>query len=155
MVGVNGREIADGEDMRFRIATLPIGGTAHLDVVRANKHIDVPIKLASAPEDPPRNQTKLEGAVPLAGATVANLSPALAEEIGSVHGTAKGVVIVKIDRSSFAQRLRLAPGDIVVALNGDSVKSVAELKRLLSQKPPVWQLQINRAGQLINLNVRA
>ena len=39
--------------------------------------------------------------------------------------------------------------------NGDRVESVAELKRLLSQKPPVWHLQINRAGQLINLNVRA
>ena len=68
---------------------------------------------------------------------------------------AKGVVIVSIDRNSIAQRLRLEPGDIVVALNGDAVSSVAELKRLLGQKPPVWQLQINRAGQVINLNVRA
>ncbi|MGE5146277.1 MAG: Do family serine endopeptidase [Candidatus Eiseniibacteriota bacterium] len=155
VVGINGREISDGEDLRFRIATLPVGGTADLDIVRANRRLNLPIKLVSAPEDPPRNQTKLEGAVPLAGATVANLSPALAEEIGTVHGAARGVVIVAIDRASIAQRLRLEPGDIVVALNGDAVPSVAELKRLLSQKPPVWQLQINRAGQLINLNVRA
>jgi serine protease Do len=155
VVAVNGRDIADGEDLRFRIATLPIGSTAELDVVRGRQQLALPIKLVPAPEDPPRNQTKLEGQVPLAGATVANLSPALAEEMGTVRIADKGVVIVSIDRSSIAQRLRLAPGDIVVALNGDPVKSVADLKRLLARKPPVWQLQINRAGQLINLNVRA
>jgi len=155
VVAVNGREIGDGEDLRFRIATLPIGGTAELAVVRGRQQLALPIKLIPAPEDPPRNQTKLDGQVPLSGATVANLSPALAEEMGTVRVADKGVVIVSIDRSSIAQRLRLAPGDIVVALNGDPVKSVAELKRLLAQKPPVWQLQINRAGQVINLNVRA
>jgi len=155
VVAVNGREIADGEDLRFRIATLPIGGTAELGVVRGRQQLTLPIKLVPAPEDPPRNQTKLEGPVPLAGATVANLSPALAEEMGTVRVADKGVVIVSIDRSSIAQRLRLAPGDIVLALNGDRVNSVADLKRLLGQKPPVWQLQINRAGQVINLNVRA
>jgi serine protease Do len=155
VVAVNGRDIADGEDLRFRIATLPIGTTAELAVLRGRERLSLPITLAPAPEDPPRNQTKLEGAVPLAGATVANLSPALAEEMGTVRVADKGVVIVSVERSSIAQRLRLAPGDIVVALNGDAVGSVAELKRLLGQKPPVWQLQINRAGQVINLNVRA
>jgi Do/DeqQ family serine protease len=155
VTAVNGRDITDGEDLRFRIATLPIGTTADLAVIRKRERLTVPIKLVPAPEDPPRNQTKLEGAVPLAGATVANLSPALAEELGTVRVADKGVVILSIDRSSIAQRLRLEPGDIVVALNGDAVPSVAELKRLLTQKPPVWQLQINRAGQVINLNVRA
>jgi serine protease Do len=155
VVAVNGRAIADGEDLRFRIATLQVGGSAELDVVRGKETLHLPIKLQSAPEDPPRNQTKLEGEVPLAGATVANLSPALAEEMGTVRVADRGVVIVAIDRASIAQRLRLAPGDIVVALNGDAVPSVAELKRLLSRKPSVWQLQINRAGRVINFNVRA
>lgn len=155
VVAVNGRDIVDGEDLRFRIATLPIGSTADLAVLRGRKELTLPLELAPAPEDPPRHQTKLEGAVPLAGATVANLSPALAEEIGTVRVSHKGVVIVAVERRSIAERLRLEPGDIVVGINGDSVGSVAELKQLLKQKPPVWQLQINRAGQLINLNVRA
>ncbi|HEX7007160.1 MAG TPA: DegQ family serine endoprotease [Alphaproteobacteria bacterium] len=155
VVAVNGRDIVDGEDLRFRIATLPIGSTADLTVLREGDEVNLTLDLEPAPEDPPRNETKLVGAGPLAGATVANLSPAVAEEMGTVRVADKGVVIVAVERSSFAQRLRLEPGDIVVALNGSRVESVAELKRLLSQKPPVWHLQINRAGQLINLNIRA
>src|SRR5690606_29036 len=126
-----------------------------LTVLREGDEVNLTLDLEPAPEDPPRNETKLVGAGPLAGATVANLSPAVAEEMGTMRVADKGVVIVAVERSSFAQRLRLEPGDIVVALNGSRVESVAELKRVLSQKPPVWHLQINRAGQLINLNIRA
>src|SRR5690606_14635197 len=74
VVAVNGRDVVDGEDLRFRIATLPIGSTADLTVLRGREEVTLTLDLAPAPEDPPRNETKLVGAVPLAGATVVNLS---------------------------------------------------------------------------------
>jgi hypothetical protein len=38
--------------------------------------------LAAPPEDPPREKSPLDGRHPLSGATVVNLSPAVAEEMG-------------------------------------------------------------------------
>ena len=49
---------------------------------RQRQPLTLRVGLAIAPEVPPRNVTDLAGNQPLAGARVANLSPALAEELG-------------------------------------------------------------------------
>ena len=61
---------------------MPVGGRAALTVIRNGKPRQIAFSVTAPPEDPPRDITQLGGRQPLAGATVANLSPALAEEIG-------------------------------------------------------------------------
>ena len=59
---------------------------------RDGRQHSVSVAVQPPPEDPPRQTTMLDGRHPLAGAEVANLSPALADEIG-FQGPPRGVVV--------------------------------------------------------------
>ncbi|MDB5406450.1 MAG: serine protease [Rhodospirillales bacterium] len=151
---INGHEVEDEEALRFRVATLPVGSTARLAVFRNGTSREVETVLTAPPEDPPRSTTDLAGSHPFAGARVANLSPALADEIG-MDAAARGVVILAVDRRSPAARLGFSDGDIIAGVNGKAVTSVAQLRELLDQRPRQWQLQIRRRDKLLSLTVGA
>jgi Do/DeqQ family serine protease len=151
---INGHEVEDEEALRFRVATLPVGSTARIAVFRNGANREIEAVLTAPPEDPPRDTTDLAGTQPFAGARVANLSPALADELGVVT-SARGVIILAVDRRSTAARLGFTDGDVIAAVNGKAVTSVAQLRDLLQQRPRQWQLQIRRGGKLLSLTVGA
>jgi Do/DeqQ family serine protease len=149
---VNGHEVEDAQALRFRVATLPVGSTARLATFRAGTNREVEAVLTAPPEDPPRTETKLAGDNPLAGATVANLSPALADELG-IDTAVRGVIILDVTRGSAAGRLGFANGDLVAAINGKSVANVAQLRDLIANRQRQWQVAIRRGGKLLSLTV--
>ena len=100
---INGREVADPKALRYRIATLEVGRRAPLTVIRKGIERRLTLNLEAPPEDPPRNLTQLKGQHPLSGVTIANLSPALAEEL-SLEQSQKGVIVLGISRRSPARR---------------------------------------------------
>jgi len=61
IVHLNQREVADPKALRFRIATLNVGGTASLTVIRQGKNLSHISHIAPAPEIPSRNITKVGG----------------------------------------------------------------------------------------------
>jgi Do/DeqQ family serine protease len=150
VTAVNGREVDDMDALRFRIATQRVGGTAKLQVVRAGREFALSLPLQRAPEVPPREATKLPGGNPLAGATVANLSPALAEEL-AVSDTLRGVIVTAVDRGSLAGRTGLRPGDLIIAVNGTETKSVAALKTRLAAPTRRWQVAIQRGERVMSV----
>ena len=147
VLAVNDLPVGDPEALRFRLATLPVGSMAELSILRRGKALRIPVDLVEAPEDPPRNETRLKGRHPLAGALVANLSPALAEELSLDHNW-RGVIITAIERHSFAARARFAPGDVVVRINDQDVATVAELQQALSQPASRWRITYRRNGDV-------
>jgi len=151
---VNGREVIDGEGLRFRLATLRVGGTARLTVVRDGATREVDIRLVAPPEVPPRNESLLEGNNPFAGARVANLSPALADELG-VHTPDAGVIVLEVRRGSPASFLRVQPGDIILAINDTEIDTVRTLKRVLDRKARAWKVTMRRGEQVFTVTLRA
>jgi Do/DeqQ family serine protease len=152
VLSVNAHEVEDAEALRFRIATIEIGGNARLLVWRGGSEREVIVRVVAPPEDPPRDETILDGKNPLAGAKVANLSPALADELGR-ETTARGVVVLDIERGSIAQRLRVAPGDVVANVNNRAITSVAQLKQLLGGAKGPWTLAVKRGDKLLSITV--
>ncbi len=150
---VDGRTVDDPPGLVFRIGTRPVGGSVTLSLLRGGETLSVEIDLMPAPEDPPRNVTLLEGSHPIMGATVGNLSPAFAEELG-LDTLAQGVVILKIVRGSPAHRLRLRPGDIVMSVNSSRIDTVVELQEALRTARDGWRIGIKRGEQKLNLVVR-
>jgi len=150
VTAVNGRDVDDMDALRFRIATQPLGGTAKLSVVRAGRETMVSLRLERAPEQPPRETTTLTGGTPLAGATVANMSPALAEEM-SLPDTLRGVIVLELERGSPAARIGLRPGDMILAINGVETKSVGALKSRMSGPGGRWQIAIQRGDRVISV----
>ena len=67
VTAVQGREVDDPEAMRFRLATLPIGGDAVLTVLRDGVERKVSVRLVAPPETPPRDQTDIGGRNPFSG----------------------------------------------------------------------------------------
>jgi len=146
VVAINGHEVADPQSLRFRLATLPIGSSARLDVLRKGEAIEIALPLMAAPETPPRQLTALRGRNPLAGASVINLSPAVAEEINVDDWS--GVVISAIDAGTFPARLGLQVGDILLKLNDQTIGTVDDLKKALDAEVDRWAITFKRDGKV-------
>ena len=153
VVAINGKEVADANTMKFRIATLRIGGAAEFTVMRRGQRATLSVPLQAAPEIPPRDLSLLDGPNPYAGAEVANLSPALAEEI-SFDTDASGVVVMRIKRGSPADRIGLEPGDILLRLNGVELGSVSKLRQVIMREYATWRIEIVRGGRTLQLIIR-
>lgn len=149
---VNGRDVADPEALKFRLATVALGTPIKLQLVRDGKLTEATMVAEAPPEDPPRQETKLKGQNPFSGATVVNISPAVAEELG---GTSReqGVVVMQADEGN-AGRLGLSRGDIVLGVNGAKINTVTDLKQALDgQDSRRWRIQVLRGDQVMNLMV--
>lgn len=151
ITALNGRMIEDIEAMRFRVATLPVGGSAAFGIMRKGAAQDIICKLITAPEIPPRQTTTVAGRNPLTGAVVANISPAVAEEIGLRAMIEEGVVVTDVKPRSTAARFGLKPGDVVVAVNGVPAASVTALQAVLGRAWNGWQIRLRRGDQMLNI----
>ena len=81
--------------------------------------------LIAAPETTAREETLLKGNTPFAGLVVANLSPAVAEELG-LHRRSTGVVAADI-KGGPARRI-FRKGDVILEVNGVTIDSVETLQ---------------------------
>ena len=149
IIGVAGYEVGDPRAFNYRFATQGLGGKAPIKVLRKGRERKVRITLETAPEDPPRNETRLTGRTPFSGAKVANLSPALAEEL-SVEDAFEGVVVLDIPPNSAAGAYRLLRrGDIILAINGERIKSARHLAKIMQRPVPGWRVSLRRRGRVL------
>ncbi len=152
ITAIDGRSIQDPEALRFRLATVAIGTPVRITVWRDGKSQDLTMKTEAPPEKPAADTSTLAGRNPLSGATVANISPAISEDIG---GTSQdtGVVILTAE-SGNAARLGLTRGDIILSVNGDTIGSVQDVKDALkAQNTQRWMIQILRGDKVSNLMI--
>ncbi len=147
IISVDGQTADDPESVGYRLGTKPLGGQATLGVLRAGKKIVAQIRLAPAPETPPRDAVTLKGQSPFSGATVINISPAVIEEM-SVQGANNGVVVSEIEDGSYAQQLNLQRGDIVLAVNDQKIGSTRELEKIMAGRAYYWKITLARGGQV-------
>jgi serine protease Do len=125
---VDGKEVANGGQLRYSLATEGVGTTLNVRLWREGAERQVPVMLAAPPENPPRSLTRIAARSILTGVTVANLSPAYAQELGAGLPE-QGVVVVAIDASAPAARF-LRPGALIETVAGQPVRSVADVQRL-------------------------
>lgn len=153
ITAVDGYEVIDPEGLDYRIATQDVDGKVDADIRRRGNQIKLAIQLERPPEDPPRNVQIIEGKNPVSGATVGNLSPAFAEEVG-VSPWQEGVIITKVAGRSVAAQLRLRPRDIILKVNGQDVSTVKTLLSLLETDQRSWDFVIKRGNRNISVTFR-
>ena len=152
VTAVGGRAVDDPDSMRYRIATQAVGGSTTLTVIRAGREQQLGLKLIAPPEDPPRDVTPIDGRNPFAGAEVANLNPALIEEIG-FNAATEGVVVMRLVGNSVAASVGLQPGDIILRVNETPVALVDDLVAILRQPARQWTLSIRRGDKVLTTTV--
>ncbi len=146
---IDGKEVPDPAALRYQIATQPVGSRPTLTVVRNRRAENVAVELAAPPENPPRQLTQLPSGSILAGVTIANLSPALAQELGAGLPE-RGVVVVAVPPQAPAARTGFPrPGDIIEAINGRPVRSVDEVRQALGASTQRTLYAMNRNGRVV------
>lgn len=152
IVDVDGKVVDDLQGLRFRLATRLIGDTVMLGVRRKGQYTKAPFELMAPPEIPPRNLTVLRGKHPLSGAKVLNLSPAVAVEVG-FDESAVGVLVIEVARGSWASRIGLRPGDIILTVNDRKIARVRDVTTATGAPHDRWYLEIRRANKKLRIEV--
>ncbi|MBV8537561.1 MAG: PDZ domain-containing protein, partial [Alphaproteobacteria bacterium] len=152
IIQVDGRDIQDDESLRYRIATHPVGSSIKVSIWRKGQTEMMPVTLIAPPETPPRDLTPIHGNNPLGGATVANLSPALIDELAEPSLPVRGVVVTEVRAPSPAQLLHLTPGDVLVRINNEQIKTVDDVRHVTTAPLP-WKVVVRRGGRVITLLV--
>ncbi len=148
VTAIDNQSVEDPESVGFRLGVKPLGGVARLTVLRDGQTLELPLKLASAPEIPPRDALTIHGGSPFDGAEVMNLSPAVTEEL-SLQGAREGVVVAAVGDGSTAAQVGVHKGDVVVAVNGQKIATTRDLEKACAERVRWWDLTIQRGGETI------
>jgi len=149
IVSIDGAAVDDPNAFGYRFATKPLGGTAQLGILRQGRSMVLPIALQGLP-DTPRQEVQIKTRSPFSGATVANLSPALADEL-RLDAQTEGVVITEVADGSAAQSVGFQKGDVVMTVNNQKIGRPADLERVTSAGGRQWRITILRGGQQISV----
>ena len=148
---IDGFAVDDTNAMRYRVATKRPGDAVSVRYYRDGAPRTVSLRVSLPPDDA-RDETTISGRNPLEGARVANITPALADEL-QMDLMANGVVVLSIDDASSAERFGFREGDIVRQVNTDRIANVAQLRRALDEAD-AWRITLQRGDQTLNLAVR-
>lgn len=131
VVSVNGKDVRDPAEMRFRMAMIPINENARFTFLRKGKQIHIDVKAIAPPEIPERDTLLIKGRNPLSGASISRINPALMVELGLV-GPEEGIVISAVEKNSRAARM-IEPGVTIVAINDVEIKTPLDVQQALDR----------------------
>lgn len=154
ILAIAGQAIDDPDSFGYRFVTKGVGGSVDMAVLRNGREMDIAVDLVAPPETTPRDTREIEGYSPFTGATVMNLSPAVAEEVGIDFEDNGGVVVADVASGSPADRIGLRRGDILVEVNGEAIETTKLLADLAGERPRVWRVSIERDGQVLQMAFR-
>lgn len=150
ILGINGNSITNPQDLEFRFSTLPIGNEASLSVLSAEGIRSVSVSLEPASEEPNPDTIRIDGRNPLSGLTIANMSPALGDEL-KLDRFSPGVTVLNVARGTPAGRLRFRALDRLVSINGEGISRVADVYAQLDQDRREWEIVIDRNGKQLSM----
>jgi S1-C subfamily serine protease len=117
-------------------------------VVRGGRESKIAVAVETAP-DAPRDEIVIQGRSPFTGAKVANLSPALADEL-RLNAATEGVAVLEVADGTLAQNLGFQRGDVVVAVNNQKIAKTRDLEKVAEAGARLWRITIQRGGQQIS-----
>jgi Do/DeqQ family serine protease len=149
IISIDGTTVDDPNAFVYRFATKTLGGVAQIGLIRQGREMVVPVALQALAETP-RDEVKIRSRSPFRGATVANLSPALADEL-RLDPQSEGVVITAVADGSTAQSIGFQRGDIVLSVNNHKIARSADLERITDAGGRQWRITIRRGDQQISV----
>ncbi|MCW6508804.1 DegQ family serine endoprotease [Hyphomicrobiales bacterium BP6-180914] len=153
ITSLDGQDVDTPDAFGYRLSTRPLGGTVPLVVRRNGKPLDLSLKLVSAPEVPARDPVTIHNQSPFSGATVVNLSPAVAEQF-SLQRARNGVVVTEIEDGSAAATTGFQKGDVILSINDARMTDTKMFSRATAARDTdYWRLTLVRGGQVVQTEV--
>ena len=155
ILAVGGEAVNDEGGATYQFGSRRPGETVPVTILRDGAERSLSVRAEPAPGGGAGAGRTISGANPFQGATLAELSPAVADEIGvdPFAGKGGGVVVTRVAQG-FAQQAGLKTGDLVREVNGRQIRSMADLNTVLGQGGRVWRVTIQRGGQIITAAFR-
>jgi serine protease Do len=135
ITAVDGKRVTTTQELRNEVRSKAIGQPVMLEVFRNGQRLQVKVRPTEWVEERATFATR-ENASPdnpsvNLGLTVQALTPALAEQFGV--GMVAGVIVTAVEKDSPAARRNIMPGDIITAINHQSVANVREFRSVSRQ----------------------
>jgi serine protease Do len=145
---VNGQALISGGDLSAIVAIAKPGDRLTMDVWREGKEMQVTATLASAKADPASrdNLAGIDGGAKL-GLALRPLDPAERSQVGVAAG------LVVEDAGGAAAVAGVQPGDVVLAVNGKPVASVAQVRDVVKKSAKSVALLVQRGDEKIFIPV--
>lgn len=145
VLSVDGQATNDPAGVTYAFATRKVGETAQVLIRRDERESTLSVRTEAAPNDPAPDERTFAGQTPLTGATVVNLSPAKADELGVDAFAGPGVLITKVD--GISARAGIRPGDFIRSINGTQTSTVRALGAALAAPQRSWAVEVERNGE--------
>ncbi|MEZ9338902.1 Do family serine endopeptidase [Vibrio splendidus] len=142
IVSINGKRIDTFSELRAKVATLGAGKKIELGVVRDGKNMTFDVTLGESTNSKTQAEKLHEG---LAGAELTNTTDS---------DPATGVKVSSVAQGSPAEAYQLLKDDIIIGVNRQPVKNLAEFRKILEKQPGVLALNIQRGDRTIYLVIR-
>lgn len=143
IVGVEGLAVKNASDVINTVGFLRVDSQAKLDLIRNGK----PLKIAVTLTDPKVRQQNLEEMDPfLNGVGLKNFTLS-----SPIHGNIEGILVVGVEQDSAAWQFDLRTGDIIISVNQQKVKNIADLRSFMNKGDKSLLLNVIRGPAAIFL----
>jgi serine protease Do len=155
---LDGKRMENGRQFRINVYTRAIGEQVALDVQRGERRLTIRVPVFERDSHTTRLVDLLtpQNSVRALGLVVLDLTPPIVQILSPLRHD-KGVVIASVSpEAPISQQGRLQAGDVIYALNGKVIATVADLKSAADALNPgaAAALQIERNGELMYLAFR-
>ena len=122
----DGEKLKDVRDLLNRVGRMPVGKKVALGVVREKRAINLQVEIGKRPEEAEVEAAKTSAG--WRGIKVSAITPELAQQLGLE--VRDGVVVTEVEPGSPAEAANLRAGDLILGLNQQPVRSVADFNNL-------------------------
>lgn len=151
VTALDGAPVNGPPEMIFRMSTRGIGARVAVTYLRDGKVRQAMVDLVAPPENPPRDPRRIGRGSALEGLAVARINPAVMAE-WNLPMQIEGVIVT--EAQAVAAQAGLAPGDVLLAINGERVATPADVERAARARTRNWSIDLIRQGQPVRLRFR-
>jgi serine protease Do len=153
LLEVNGKSIANSNELRMTISMMQPGTNVKLTVLRDGSERELSVKLVEMPIETAKARPDSDDCTKvLEGVEVATLSPNMADKLG-LPTSATGVVVTDVGPSSKMVDAGLRKGDIIQEVNHQPVKNISEFQSALKKGGSDPLFLVNRQGRTLFIAV--
>jgi serine protease Do len=153
VLSLDGKRMENGRQFEVNLYRRAVGDTVTVEVNRGGQMLKYPVAVAERENDPARFADLVSpdrNIVPRLGVLALDVDAKISRMVGELR-MPKGVLVAARSADSPPSEQGLEAGDVIVAINGALITSLADLRstigRLPSRAPVV--LQVQRFGQLM------
>jgi serine protease Do len=141
IVAVDGHDIVAFADLRGRVADQKPGSVISLKVMRKDRPVELKATVGKLPNDDELRKLGQRGAG--GGQLFPDGQPRLGVD---VEPGAEGLQVRGVRPGSLAEELGVRPGDRLKSVNGEAVKSAADVARALAKDSGRVEVKVQRGG---------